>query len=148
MVFHKRAGNLCIPFPAVGALAGGLGTIKGLIRPAVRFIEGEAAPYDSGDADGAALAKMHFPKDLAGLIYDLAGPSGADLPAGGAGQKEHEFIAADSPGDILRAGKLGQHSGKALEQRIPHLMAVEVIDPFEAIQVQQEEEAAGLFLVE
>ena len=74
---------------------------------------------------------------LDGLTHPVAEPLGR--VQGGAGEEEHELLAAVPPHAVDLAGLGAQHVGELLEHGVAGLVAVRVVHALELVEVAHEE---------
>ena len=81
-------------------------------------------------------------------IFDPLGPLGAEFLADGSVNDEGKLIAADAERVVRAPHTAPQPPGHSLEQLVAHIVAVGVVDGFEAVQIQieQRKRLPGLLL--
>ena len=130
-----------------GFVHGGIGLVEeGFQGTAAGFL---AVGGVDADADAGRDRHNSAVKDEALVegLEDFFGDAAHVLKAGDGGEDGNEFIAAETGDDIAVAEAVGEALGDRFEQEVADLVTVDVVDLFEAVEVDEEEGDLMVLLV-
>ena len=119
--------------PVLGAVHGGIGVLQqGLDRLAIAGIDADA--HAGGDIELMGAQPQRRGEGL----DEAVGLEGGLLPGGQVFRQHHELIAAEPGEGVILAHDGLKTRGDGLQQVVAQVMAQAVVDPLEAIQVDED----------